>query len=217
MSHPVIAIDGPAASGKSSVAQQVGQRLGFSYVNSGALYRALTWRALEAGVAVEDPDAVAGFAEKVRLATQVSANELHLEIDGADPEPHLRDESVNGAVSFIAKSPEIRALVLHQLRAVPEQAPVVMEGRDIGSVVFPETPYKFYIDASPEVRAARRAAQGEKDSILERDRIDSSRETAPLIAAPDAKIIDTSELSLDDVVWEVISSLAESDLMPHSG
>jgi len=215
MSKPAIAIDGPAASGKSSVAQNVARRLGFAYVNSGSLYRALTWWALEENVDVRDAAALATFAGAVTLSAHVVDAGLEISVASQNPDSHLRDERVNGAVSLVSKSPEIRALVLDHLRGLAEEAAVVMEGRDIGTVVFPDTPYKFYIDASPEVRAARREAQGEKDSIAERDRIDSSRAEAPLSVAPDAVVIDTSEMSLDDVVWAVLSSLAEQGLMPH--
>jgi cytidylate kinase len=124
-----------------------------------------------------------------------------------DPEPHLLTEAVNANVSQIATIPELRRLLVSLQREFAQDHNIVMEGRDIGSVVFPETPYKFYIDASPEVRARRREKQGLRDSILSRDKVDSSRRASPLIIAEDAHVIDSSNLTVDGVVGEIIGRL----------
>ncbi len=210
--HPfvLIAIDGPAASGKSSVAHALARRLSYGYVNSGAMYRAVTWHALEMGVDPADPAAVAGLIEAANITGGFSADgESFLHLDGVDPEPYLRDEGINSHVSAVASVPEVRALLTARLRELATGQDTVMEGRDIGSAVFPHTPYKFYIDASPEVRAQRRAAQGGggRDEIAARDRIDSTRRTSPLVIAEDAYVIDSSRLTIDGVVGEAVGRL----------
>jgi len=121
--------------------------------------------------------------------------------------PHLRDDAVNRNVSPVSVAPAVRDLLLVRLRALAEGCDLVMEGRDIGSVVFPDTPFKFYIDAAPEIRIRRRAAQGQSDEIALRDRIDSTRKSAPLTIAEDAQVIDSSHLTIDGVVGEVIGRL----------
>ena len=140
-SPPVIAIDGPAASGKSSVARALAERLGIDYVNTGTMYRAVTWLALERGVAPDDPGAVARCLEAVTLETGVENGETFFRLDGVDPEPHLRGEEINRAVSAVAAAPGVREILVMHQRALAESRPVVMEGRDIGSVVFPQTPF----------------------------------------------------------------------------
>ena len=205
--HVVIAIDGPAASGKSSVARTLARRLGYLYVNTGAMYRAITWLAVSRSVPANDPVRVQQLLHFTEIACDIAANESTILLDGVDPTPHLVDEAVNANVSAIASIPEVRRVLVEKQRAYASAHDVVMEGRDIGSVVFPETPYKFYIDASPEVRARRRAAQGLADSVTSRDKIDSSRRTSPLIIAEDAHVIDSSSLTVDGVVGEVIGRL----------
>ncbi len=205
--HRLIAIDGPAASGKSSVARELAQRLGYVYVNSGAMYRALTWHMLEHGVASDDPAAVADLANRTGLTCELRGHDSVMLIGGVDPEPFLREDRVNDNVSRVSSVPQVREIIVAHLRRYALTDDVVMEGRDIGSVVFPETPFKFYIDASPEIRARRRAAQGQHDAIAARDRADSSRRTSPLIIAEDALVIDSSNLTIDGVVGEIIGRL----------
>src|SRR3989454_3205162 len=159
--HHIIAIDGPAASGKSSVARALAQRLGFSYVNSGAMYRAVTWHVLQRGVNVHEPAAVARAVEQSRIVCHLIGKQSRLSIDDHDPTPHLRDDDVNRAVSVVSSVPRLREILVARLREYANKDNVVMEGRDIGSVVFPETPFKFYIDAAPEVRVQRRVARRE--------------------------------------------------------
>jgi cytidylate kinase len=205
--HVVIAIDGPAASGKSSVALALARRLRFRYVNTGAMYRAVTWLAVSRGIPPADAVAVRALLDTTRIECGFSDGESTILLDGVDPTPHLSDAAVNASVSAIASIPEVRQLLVARQRASAADTDVVMEGRDIGSAVFPETPYKFYIDASLEVRAARRVKQGVADRIEARDRQDSSRPMSPLIIAEDAHVVDSSHLTIDGVVGEIIGRL----------
>ena len=207
MTHTVIAIDGPAASGKSSVARSLARRLGFVYVNTGAMYRAFTWLVLEKQIDPRDIDAVLELLEKMDMRCRVRHLEMTIELDGMVPAPHLADPGVNKSVSLTSSVAEVRSVLVAMQRTFATEHDLVMEGRDIGSVVFPETPYKFYIDASAEVRARRRAAQGQHDEIVARDKQDSSRKASPLIIAEDAHVIDSSHLTIDGVVGEIIGRL----------
>ena len=205
--HRVIAIDGPAASGKSSVARELARRLGFVYVNSGAMYRAVTWTVLKRGIDPADKDEITKFIGGSRLGGRLVGGESHLLIDDVDLTEHLHEDRVNAEVSRVSTVSEVRKLLVQRMRDYAIKHDLVVEGRDIGSVVFPDTPYKFYIDASPEVRAQRRAAQGHRDEIAQRDRADSSRATSPLVVAKDAEVIDTSHLTVAQVVDEIVERL----------
>ncbi len=210
--HFVIAIDGPAASGKSSVSKQLAKRLHCSHVNSGALYRAATWGVLQTGADPLDPAAVAAAARTLLLDCTPHGSGFIPLVNGTDPGPHLRDAAVAASVSAISSIPEVRDILTALLRRIAHGRSLIMEGRDIGSVVFPHTPYKFYIDASESVRLSRRQAQGEIDSPLSRDAQDSSRKTAPLKIAADAHLIDSTHLALDQVVTRVLDHLAAAGL-----
>ena len=205
--HRIIAIDGPAASGKSSVARELARRLGFVYVNSGAMYRAMTWLVLERGISSADTAAVEQLADRARISCQLGDLDSIILIEGIDPEPFLREDRVNENVSLVSRAPRVREILVDHLRRAAETNDLVMEGRDIGSVVFPQTPFKFYIDASPDIRRRRREAQGQRDSIAARDEADSSRRSSPLIIAEDAHVIDSSNLTIDGVVGEIIGRL----------
>ena len=205
--HRVIAIDGPAASGKSSVAQELARRLGFVYVNSGAIYRAITWHILQKKIQPEERDSIAGALRDADLTCRLQNNESRILIDDVDPGEHLRDDCVNKSVAGISQFPVVRQVVAKKLHEQAQSHDLIVEGRDIGSVVFPDTPYKFYIDASPEVRLQRRAAQGERDEIAIRDRADSLRLVSPLVIAKDAHVIDTSHLTIQQVIDEIIGLL----------
>jgi cytidylate kinase len=207
--HRVVAIDGPAASGKSSVARELARRLGFIYVNSGAIYRAITWYLLGRGIDPNDHAAIIRTIGSARIHCGVENNESRVRIDDVDPTAHLRDDPVNRAVSQVSTVPEVRQIVTEKMRRFAEDHSLVVEGRDIGSVVFPDTSYKFYIDASPEVRSRRRAAEGFLDEIAARDRVDSSRPTSPLVVADDAHVIDTSDLTINEVVDQIVRRLRE--------
>lgn len=205
--HPVIAIDGPAASGKSSVARELARRLNFVYVNSGAMYRAVTWYVLEHGVHPNDSERIIPLVQAAPLRCELVNNRSRIFIGEVDPGPYLREDRVNDNVSQVSTVPEVRKILVEKMRNYARDHDLVMEGRDIGSVVFPETPYKFYIDASPEVRLRRRAAEGQRDEIVARDRADSSRRASPLVIAEDALVIDSSHLTIDGVVGEIIGRL----------
>lgn len=207
MNFNVIAIDGPAASGKSTVASQLATRLGYTYVNSGEMYRAITWKICLSGAPVENAESVAAVLDESHIRIGAENGVSYIRIDGFDPTPYLRDEQINRNVSPVSSIPAVREFLLGRLRAFAEESNIVMEGRDIGSTVFPDTPYKFYIDASPEVRRQRRSAQGQSDEIASRDKADSSRRSAPLIIADDAYVIDSSHLTIDGVVGEIVGRL----------
>ena len=211
-SHRVVAIDGPAASGKSSVARRLARRLGFAYVNSGAIYRALTWHILQNGIDTRDASRVIQAVESAQIACHLQNNESRILIDDVDPTDYLRNDRVNESVSHVSSVARVREIAVQKMRDCARNRDVVMEGRDIGSVVFPDTPHKFYIDASPDVRLRRRAAQGERDEIKMRDQADSSRPVSPLVIAQDAHVIDTSHLTIEGVVNEIIARLEQNGL-----
>jgi cytidylate kinase len=209
MNHRAVAIDGPAASGKSTVAKQLASSLGLVMVNSGAMYRAVTWQILEEGVDPSNEVAVAVALEKMRIVCGEKNALSTIVINGKVLEEELRSEQVNNAVSKVAAIPRVRNLLVGLQRDYLKRGDVVMEGRDIGSVVFPETPFKLYIHASEAVRAARRAADGEADAIAARDRQDSERKTAPLKIADGATVIDSSEMNVEEVVEKSKEALIE--------
>ena len=207
MNAPAIAIDGPAASGKSTVAKLIAKELGYTFINTGAMYRAITWCLVQRGVDLQDAAAIEaqlpGLALEFGKKGAVSTVMYEGRVLGAE----LTMPEVNEAVSAVAAVPAVRAHLLQKQREYNRSEAVVMEGRDIGTVVFPETPFKYFVTASPEVRAARRAAQGLTDSITERDKKDSARACAPLTQAPDAKLVDTSDLTIDQVVAHIVSDI----------
>jgi cytidylate kinase len=208
MQPVAIAIDGPAASGKSSVARRIADHFGFLFVNSGAMYRAFTWWVLEHQINPEDARAVVALLQETEFECGLHDGQTVIQIKGQKVAEDLqRTEAVNGAVSAVSAIPEVRQILVAEQQRFRRMGDLVMEGRDIGTVVMPDTPYKFYLEASSEIRARRRRAQGIDDDIRARDNKDSSRETAPLRPADDARIIDTSYLSLDEVTRRVIEIL----------
>jgi cytidylate kinase len=211
--HRVVAIDGPAASGKSSVARALAKQIGFDYVNSGAMYRAITWHVLKKGVTPGDAAAIIQLVEGTQIDCPPAAEGSRILIDGADPAAHLSEDGVTAHVSLVSSVPRVREILVGKMREYARDRDVVMEGRDIGSVVFPDTPYKFYIDASPEVRLRRRQAQGLRDQITARDHADSSRRASPLVIAEDAHVIDSSNLTIEGVVGEIVGRLKMKGLV----
>src|SRR2546430_9288307 len=175
----VIAIDGPAASGKSSVARELAQRLGFLYVNSGAMYRAITWHVLQHGVDPDDSARIAQTVESARITCGLENNQSRILIDDVDPADHLGDDRVNEGVSRVSSVPRVREILVAKMRSYARHHDLVIEGRDIGSVVFSDTAYKFYIDASPQVRVHRPAAPGQRDEIAPPARAGSSLAAPP--------------------------------------
>lgn len=207
MNPPAIAIDGPAASGKSTVAKLIAKELGFTFINTGAMYRAVTWYVLQQGISPADTEAVKALLPTIPLSFGKDGAVSTVMCKGRVLGEELTLQSTNDNVSTIAAIPEVRALLVEKQREYNATEPVVMEGRDIGTVVFPNTPYKYFVTASEEVRAARRAAQGLTDSIAERDRKDSARACAPLTKADDAQLVDTSEMSISEVVAAIAADI----------
>ena len=210
--HPVIAIDGTAASGKSTFSRQLAQRLGYVYVNTGAMYRGVTWYLLQKKISLEDADAVAREVHAAGVETRLREGELVFHIAGLDPLSHVREGRVNEGVSLVAQVAAVRKLLVAEQQGLAALSPLVMEGRDIGTVVFPQTPYKFYLDASAEVRAQRRHAQGESDVIRQRDSLDQQREHSPLTRAPDALCLDSGDHSVEELIAVALKHLAARGL-----
>jgi cytidylate kinase len=206
--HRAIAIDGPAASGKSTLARLLSQRLGLIMVNSGAMYRAVTWKVLQLGIDPADRAAVVEALRGMDVECGIDGLDSTVRIDGVDPGEALRSEEVNANVSAISAVPEVRECLVSLQRDYLKLGYVVMEGRDIGSVVFPETPYKIYMDADPAVREARREEVGEVDSVAARDKADSGRATAPLRIAEGAALLDTSGHTIESGVEAALEILA---------
>lgn len=211
-SHIAIAIDGPAASGKSTLARHLAERLGLIMVNSGAMYRAITWKALQQGVDPADEQAVAAMLEGLEIQCSSDGMFSTIAIDGVNPEDQLRSEGVNANVSTISAIPAVRERLIKLQRSYLDHTGVVMEGRDIGSVVFPDTPYKIYVTADESVRAKRRGDDGEVDSIAKRDAADSQRKTAPLIIPDGARVLDNSKHSIESGVDAALDILKEQGL-----
>lgn len=208
----VIAIDGPAASGKSTVARELAKRLGYRFLNSGDLYRAMTWSCLQSGIDCRDTSVVATAAGNAKIKVSHEGSEYYPKIDGEDARAHLRDPQVNANVSPVSAVPAVRYILSAAIRAHAQGRQTVIEGRDIGSAVFPETPYKFYIDAHPQVRQRRRRNQGQTEEIAKRDMLDSTRSTDPLTVATGATVIDSSALDVNGVVSAMIAKLKEQGL-----
>jgi len=210
--HPVIAVDGTAASGKSTFSRALAARLGFTYVSTGEMYRGVTWYVQEQGIDPRDATRVEALIAAVPVETSLQDGGLAFHVGGVDALPHVREGRVNDGVSHVAKVSAVRRLLVAQQQGLAIQSPLVMEGRDIGTVVFPATPYKFYIDADPAVRALRRAAQGEADVIHQRDVIDSQRDDSPQTCAPDALRLDSGKQSVTELLDAAMAHLAERGL-----
>jgi cytidylate kinase len=203
VSDLVIAIDGPAGSGKSTVARAVAALLGWSFLDTGAMYRAVTCEALFRGVDIDDDDAVAALADTVTLTTLPRVT-----VNGRDVEDEIRSDEVNVAVSVVAANPSVRASMVARQRELAAAQPLgtVVEGRDITTVVFPLASVKIFLTASLEERARRRGDEGE-DSVARRDEADSTRVASPLRQADDALVLDTTGRDVDDVAQEIVQWL----------
>ncbi len=210
--HFAIAIDGPAASGKSTLARELARRLGLIMVNSGAMYRAITWKVLQENLNPHDHQAVISLLDRLDIHCGNDGMMSTITIDGIDPGDALRAPAINAHVSCIAAIPEVRTRLIGLQRGYLQHASVVMEGRDIGSVVFPDTPFKIYVDAAEHVRAARRTDMGEIDSIAHRDAADSQRVTAPLVIAEGAAMLDNSDLTIEEGVTAALEILHHQGL-----
>jgi cytidylate kinase len=220
---PVITIDGPGASGKGTVARLLAARLGWHLLDSGALYRAVALAALEGGLALDQPKALATLAAELPLRFEEGEGETHIWLGERCVDAELRAETTGEAASQVAAHPEVRAALLQLQRAFARAPGLVADGRDMGTVVFGDAPYKFFLTAAPEERARRRHKQLKQKGIsvslpalaaeiADRDRRDSERSTAPLKPAEDAFRIDSTRLSAEAVVAIVLAQLAESGL-----
>lgn len=215
----VIAIDGPSGAGKSSVSKIVGSKLGYLHVDSGALYRIMTWQCLENGVDTSNPEAVAEFAAKVEIECRPERGAIAYYVKGEAPGNRIRTPEINAHASPVATVREVRSRITAILRGMTAHGNLVVEGRDITTAVFPDSPARFYLTASPEARALRRqkeevekgianqSAEAVKASLLARDQIDSTRKYAPLRKADGAVEIDSTFLTLDQVVEAVMAAL----------
>ena len=209
----VVAMDGSSGSGKSTTSRRVAQRLGLRYLDTGAMFRAITWWMLEHDVDVDDPSAVATWSAKPVLASGTDPSAPTITVDGADVAGPIRSEPVTSAVSAVSAVPEVRARLLLEQRDIIGAGGIVVEGRDIGTVVAPDAPVKVYLTADPDARAVRRTAEmiggssieATQQDLIRRDRLDSGRATAPLAMADDAHHIDTTAYSLDQVVDQVVA------------
>jgi cytidylate kinase len=209
----VIAIDGPSGAGKGTVARAVAARLGYRHVDTGAMYRAVAWKALHEAIDLGDADAVAALGERAAFDLE----EGRVAIDGHDVAAAIRTPEIDRASTIVARHAAVRRVLVDRQRALGEGGGVVMEGRDIGTVVFPDADVKVYLDASPEERARRRAADPAHTSsrsvqltdvataLAERDRSDSTRAVSPLAIAGDATVVDTTGLPVETVIERVLS------------
>jgi cytidylate kinase len=206
--HPiVIAIDGTSASGKSTNAKVVAKALGFVYVDTGAMYRTLAWHCLRKGVDVHDDKAVAALCRKWKTSLECRDYHVHLLVDGVYPGREIRSAETSAAVSFVAAVPKVREWMKKKQRECIRFGNLVMEGRDIGTNVFPETDYKFYLDATLDERSKRRAAEGVQENLAARDQRDSQRAAAPLMIALGAKVINNSHMTTEQTSGLIIEEV----------
>lgn len=208
----IIAIDGPSGAGKSSVSRAVATELGLEYLDTGSMYRAMTWFLQDSGVDISDPISVAQAATVEVIQPSTDPSEPGIRVDGRDVSVEIRGAAVTQGVSAVSAVPEVRKMLVDLQRDIAQNANsgIVVEGRDICSVVLPDAPIKLFITADPEARASRRAKENDaevsetKDAIEKRDLADSTRVVSPLEIAPTARVIDTTHMELRDVIAQVI-------------
>ena len=214
-----VAVDGPSGSGKSSTARGVADRLGWNYVDTGAMYRALTWWLINEGVDVADPDVVAQRVSEPLLDISVDPSSPAVFVNGQEVSAQIRDPHVTSSVSAVSSVPAVRERLVSIQREIMERGAVVVEGRDIGTVVAPDAAVKVYLVATTEARAQRRAAEWAHDHgvtventaamLNQRDHLDSTRELSPLSQAEDAVMVDSTSLTLDQVIEQVVALVHE--------
>lgn len=214
----IIAIDGPSGAGKGTIARAIAKELGYRHIDSGAMYRAVGWKAIRQDVPLDDEAAVAALAERSRIDVSSTA----ITIDDADVTRAIRTPEIDRAAAAVARLPRVRAVLVDRQRQLGAGGGIVMEGRDIGTVVFPDADLKVYLDASPEERARRRsvdpahtgvpAAVSEVATLLtQRDEQDRTRTASPLLVAKDAVVVDTTGKSVDKVVEEVMTVVRKAE------
>ena len=211
MKHPiVIAIDGPSASGKSSTARLVARTLGYIFVDTGAMFRTLAWHCLRSGVDIHDHKAVASVCRRWKTSLTVAEGELRtvrLLVDGYFPEQEIRTAETSAAVAHVAAVPKVREWMKKTQRTCRDLGDLVMEGRDIGTAVFPETDYKFFLDAPLKARSERREKDGVKEDLAARDKRDSDRPVAPLMMALGAVRVDNSHMTLEQTAAFIVAEV----------
>ena len=220
----IIAIDGPSGAGKGTVARALAARLGYRHVDTGAMYRAVAWKATQEGIDLSDEAAVAALGERATFDVEAG----RISIDGHDVRAAIRTPEIDKAAASVARHPSVRRVLVARQREFGAGGGVVMEGRDIGTVVFPHADVKIYLDASPEERARRRAADPAHTSsktsqlsevataLAERDKSDSTRAVSPLAIAPDATVVDTTGVSVEDVIERVLSVIEGRRSIPDT-
>ncbi len=206
-SHIVIAIDGTSASGKSTTAKSLARELGYIYVDTGAMYRSLAWYCLQNRVDVNDPKAVAALCRKWKTSLRCADGRVTFLVEGYYPEKEIRTADVSAAVPHVAAVPRVRQWMKEKQRECAQFGNLVMEGRDIGSNVFPETDFKFYLDASLHERARRRAAEGVQENLAARDQRDSDRASAPLMVPLGATVINNSGMSAEETTTAILAEI----------
>ncbi len=216
MAGLVVAMDGPSGSGKSSVSRGVARALGLRYLDTGAMYRAMTWWMLQQGVDLADHAAIAARCGEPRIVSGTDPDGPAIHVDGVDVAGPIREAEVTGAVSAVAAVPEVRARLVALQREIIGDGDIVVEGRDIGSVVCPDATVKIYLTASAEARARRRSAElagttveAQQEAMARRDTLDSTRKADPLSMAAGAVELDTTALTLEEVVAEVLRLVKE--------
>ncbi|MFE7034595.1 (d)CMP kinase [Streptomyces sp. NPDC057621] len=214
----IVAIDGPSGTGKSSTSKAVAAQLGLSYLDTGAQYRAITWWMVNNGIDVADPSSVADAAGKPDIVSGTDPSAPGITVDGTDAAGPIRTQEVTSKVSAVSAVPEVRARITELQRSIASAAGqgIVVEGRDIGTTVLPDADLKIFLTASPEARAARRSGElkgadvaATREALIKRDTADSTRKTSPLAKAADAVEVDTSDLTLQQVIECVVTLVEE--------
>ena len=216
----IIAIDGPAGSGKSTVAKIVAEKLRFRYIDTGSMYRSVAWKSLQKDATLVDEDAVANIAWETKIELIMEKNEQLVFVDGENVTDQLKEEIISHGAAIVAAQPIIRKIMTAKQRELAKEGKVVMDGRDIGTVVFPQADKKFFLDADPEERGRRRFAELKEikqeanadlttivNQVIQRDHEDRNRKIAPLKQAKDAILIDTTHLSVDQVVGKIMETI----------